>query len=298
MNDEASLARNRRPGHLLRPAPPLHRRRCDRGRSGDFVLPQQPVQVGGRPARDQRIHPDSRLAPFNGEGPGQRDQSGFRGAVGADHRRRRDTSHRGHIDHRALAALEQMVRERVTDVDRRAEVQLDQLVPARQPDVLKRHHEVRTARVVDHDVDLTELIDSGSRRVGDRIVARHVGRDNARLPADGVNGLRRLGQPVRAARDQGDIGTCLGECHGDNPPDSPGRTGHVGVLASEIKEAHRQSFQSVGNGQAAGFTRRTISLSTTRTCRSPTHRCFASGTPMTSACGTTANLRRASAGCR
>ena len=102
-------------------------------------------------------------------------------------------------------------------------------------------------------------------RVRDRVVAGDVGRDDDRLPADRGDRLGGLGQAVRAARDERHVRASVGQRDRDNAADATRGAGHERVLASQVEQAHGQSFHSVGSGQAAGLTRRTISFSTIRT---------------------------------
>src|SRR5262249_56398659 len=110
--------------------------------------------------------------------------------------------------------------------------------------------------------------------------------------------LRGGREPVLAARHQREVGSCLGERHRDLLPNATGGPSDECLLTGQIEKGHPRSSHSVGSGYAAGFTRRTISPRTVRTAGSPTHKCFALAPPISSACGTRANLARASSGRR
>ena len=174
--------------------------------------------------------------------------------------------HRGHVDHRAGAPLHQVPADRVADVHGRVEVQPEQLVPAGQPQVQERHHEVGPARVVHHDVQVAELVDRGRRprRPPTSCSVTSAGMTNAFRPSALIC-CRGVGQPVLAAGHQRQVGARAGQRDRDHLADPPGRAGDESLLAGQVEERHGQSFHSVGSGQAAGLTRRTISFSTIRT---------------------------------
>jgi hypothetical protein len=101
--------------------------------------------------------------------------------------------------------FEQVASEHVAHVDGRAEVQPDQLVPAGQAQVAKAHHEVRPARVVHHDVDVTELIDGDVRGGGHIGLVGHVGGDHDGLPAGGEHVVSGVREPFGRAHHQGHV---------------------------------------------------------------------------------------------
>jgi len=164
-----------------------------------------------------------------------------------------------------LAAFHQVAADRVADVHGGVQVEPHQLVPAGQPQVEKGRHEVRAARVIHHHVHVPELLDRAVNGSADRGLAGDIGGYDESLAAERGYIRRGLGKPVLATRDHGHISACAGQGNSDRPADPAGRAGDERVLACQVEKAHAQSFHSVGSGQAAGLTRRTISFSTIRT---------------------------------
>ena len=252
-------------GHLLRPGPPVHRHRGDRGLPGGLVFPEVAVQLGRGPAGAQRVDPDAAGRPLDGERLGQRDQARLGRAVRGQERCRAHPGHGRDVDDRAAAPFRQVLADRVAHVHGRVEVQPDQLVPAGQPEIQERHHEAGPAGVVHHDVQVAQLVDRPRHRGLHRFLHGDVGGKDEGLPAQRGDLRRGLGQPVLTPGHQGQVRPGPGQGDRDRLPDPPGGAGDESFLARQVEERHAQSFHSVGSGAAAGFTRRTISFSTIRT---------------------------------
>ena len=117
------------------------------------------VDRGARhPAGDHRVDPDVRGAQLVGQDSGRREERTLGDGVAALGRLGLAGHHRGHVHHRAPAALAEERERRLRHLERAEEVDVHDLAPDGEVDVLEALEDVGAEGVVDHDVDPAELL--------------------------------------------------------------------------------------------------------------------------------------------